>query len=248
MAAMTTSLTVPPSADLISEGADEVPEVGEVVHAQPAGEGGAGHERQAPDAVHRIDDGVRERARDELQVAGLRGRPPGRDPGRRRVSLTVQQDGQEIGAGHPVHHAVVDLGEERPAAVLQALDHPQLPERLAPVQLLGEHPAGQVAQLLGAARLGHRGVAYVVQDLEVGVVHPHRTTQLQRDEAHPLPVAGNEPEVRRHGAHELAVRRRRSLEDADVADVHGVPVVLDGQEHGVLWTHPVHLAQSKNVT
>jgi hypothetical protein len=54
---------------------------------------------------------------------------------------------------------------------------------------MGEHPARQVAQLLGAARPRHRGVPDVVEDLEVLVVDPQRQAELQRHAAHPLPVA-----------------------------------------------------------
>ncbi len=100
---------------------------------------------------------------------------------------------------------MVDLGEECPAAVLEPLDRPQLPERLATVEVLGEHPPGQVPQLLGASRLRDRGAADVIQDLEVGVVDPHRTTQLHGYEAHALPVAGDERQVRGDGPDQLAV-------------------------------------------
>ena len=42
----------------------------------------------------------------------------------------------EIGARHAVDHAVMHLRHERPMAVLEALDHPHLPQRLVPVELL----------------------------------------------------------------------------------------------------------------
>src|SRR3712207_7024119 len=47
---------------------------------------------------------------------------------------------------------------QRPAAVLQTLDQPQFPQRLGQVQALTEDAAGQVAQLLLAARARDRGV------------------------------------------------------------------------------------------
>ena len=42
----------------------------------------------------------------------------------------VEHDGQQVGARDAVDHAVVRLRDQRPAAVLEALDDPHLPERL----------------------------------------------------------------------------------------------------------------------
>ena len=47
--------------------------------------------------------------------------------GNRGLGGGVHDDGQQIGARDPVDHRVMGLGEHRPVAVLQALDHPHLP-------------------------------------------------------------------------------------------------------------------------
>ena len=128
----------------------------------------------------------------------------------RGVGLEVEHQLHQVGAGDAVDHAVVDLGDDRPAVVGQALDQPQLPQRLGHVQALAEHPAGQVAQLLVAARAGHGGVPHVVQDLEVRVVDPQRPAELQRHRPHPLPVAGHQRQLAQQQPDHVAVGGRRA--------------------------------------
>ena len=60
--------------------------------------------------------------------------------------------------GDAVDEGVVALADDREAVVVEALDQPQLPERLAAVELLGEDPRGQVPQLLLGARRPERGL------------------------------------------------------------------------------------------
>ena len=69
------------------------------------------------------------------------------------------------------------------------VDEPDLPQRLGAVELLGEHAAGQLAQLLLARRRRQRGVADVVADVEVRVVDPHRARLRERRERELLAVA-----------------------------------------------------------
>ena len=76
--------------------------------------------------------------------------------------------------GDAVDERVVGLGDEGEALAGQPLDHPQLPERLRAVELLGEHPRRHVAQLLLRARRGQRRVADVVLEVEGRVVDPER--------------------------------------------------------------------------
>ena len=61
----------------------------------------------------------------------------------------------------------------------QPLDQPQLPERLRAVELLGEDPRGEVAQLLLGAGRRQRGLAHVVVEVEVGVVDPDRAALVE---------------------------------------------------------------------
>ena len=72
---------------------------------------------------------------------------------------------------------------------LQALDDPQLPERLRAIEPLGEDAARQLSQLLVAARARQRRVANVVVEVEARVVHPEGPAQLERREGQPLAVA-----------------------------------------------------------
>src|SRR6266511_1100634 len=97
----------------------------------------------------------------------------------RAAAVRVDQDAREVHPRDPVHHAVVHLRDERPPATFQAFDEQHLPQRLGRVQPLREHPAGQVAQLLGTARRRYGGVPDVVEDLEVFVVCPHRAAEMQ---------------------------------------------------------------------
>src|SRR5207302_7220597 len=91
------------------------------------------------------------------------------------------------------------------------------------------------------ARRRDRGVPDVIEDLEMGVVDPHRAPELERDEAHALAVTGHQGQVGGDGADQVAVGWRRPLVYGDVPDVHRVVVVLDVQEHRVLRAHAVHV-------
>ena len=84
--------------------------------------------------------------------------------------------------------------EQREAVVLEALDEPDLPERLVAVELLREHAAGEVVQLLLRARRGQRGHADVVAEVEVRVVDPARAALAERHVREPLAVARHEAE------------------------------------------------------
>ena len=165
---------------------------------------------------------------------------PGVDVGRRRFGLGVEHDGEQIRARDAVDHAVVHLRHEGPVTVLEALDHPHLPQRLSAIELLGHQPADEVAQLLIAARRRQRGVPQVVPEVEVRVIDPHRAAQIERDEAHLLAVARHERELAGDEVGEVAVVRGRSLEDPDRTDVHMVRVVLDVQERCVQRAHAIH--------
>ena len=102
------------------------------------------------------------------------GRP--RRGGARRggVGLGVEEDRGYVDPGDAVDQAVVGLADDREAVVLEPVDQPQLPQRLGPVEALGEGAGGEVAQLLLAAGGGEGGVADVVVEVQVGVVDPDR--------------------------------------------------------------------------
>src|SRR5215203_1245128 len=157
------------------------------------------------------------------------------------VRRGVEHQLHQLGDGDAVDHAVVDLGDDRPAVVGQALYQPQLPQGLGQVQTLAEHAAGQVAQLLLAARTRHRGVPHVVQDLEVRVVHPHGPAEAQRHLLHPLPVARHEWQLAQQQPHHVAVAGGRPFEQGDRPHVHRGVLALREEEARVEGAHPVHV-------
>ena len=124
----------------------------------------AEHAAKAPVDLAGADDALDHRLGEELRAGRLGVGDPLLERGRRRFRrlLEVEEDGGDVDAGDAVDHAVVGLADDREAAVLEALDQPQLPQRLRAVELLGEEARGEVAELLLAAGRGKRGVAHVV--------------------------------------------------------------------------------------
>ena len=104
----------------------------------------------------------------------------GRAGGWSRLLLEVEEDGGDVDAGDAVDERVVALADDREAVAVEPLDQPQLPERLGAVELLGEDPRREVAQLLLGARRRQRGVAHVVVEVEEGVVDPDRPALARR--------------------------------------------------------------------
>ena len=124
------------------------------------------------DLRRRVTDAVPGAVGDQVESRWLGLRLPDLPVG--RLGALPEHQRHHVGGSDAVDHAVMDLGEERPALVLEALDHPDLPERLGAVQVLGEDPRGGGAQLLLCARRGHGAVAQVVAEVEVGIVDPDR--------------------------------------------------------------------------
>ena len=95
-------------------------------------------------------------------------RPPGavapaaaRDPSRRgaasraarlRLRLVVEHQVAGVDRSDPVHHRVVGLRDERPAAALEAVEQDDLPQRPAAVEPVRPVVAEPLAQLRFAAR------------------------------------------------------------------------------------------------
>ena len=140
--------------------------------------------------------------------------------GRLRDRLDVEQDGRDVDAGDAVDERVVGLRDQREALLAQPLDEPQLPERLGPVELLGEHPRRHPAQLFLVAGRRQRRVADVVAEVELRIVDPERPAGLDRREGELLAVAGHEVQPALDVLEQVVVARRRALEDRHRADVH----------------------------
>ena len=158
----------------------------------------------------------------QLGLGGLRFRHPsleGLSRGCRRA-LEIEDDGRQVDAGDPVDDRVMGLGDDREAVPLESLHEPVLPQRLGSIQPLGRDPRGEQQQLLLASRLGQRGVADVVLEVEVRIVDPQRPPGLQRRCGELLAVARDEVQPAADVVGELVEVGRRSFEDQHPADVH----------------------------
>ena len=168
-------------------------------------------------------------------------------PGSVGVGLPVEHDGQQVGAGHAVDHAVVGLRDERPGPVLQTLHLPHLPQWTVAVEPLGHQPANESEQLGLAPRLGQGRVAHVIAEVEVGVVDPHRPAELERRDPDLLAVPRNQREL----AGDVARRTHRCVGAGpstigDRPDVHVAhAVVLEQEERGVQRAQTIHQPSSQ---
>ena len=198
-----------------------------------------------------------DRVAQQVEVGRLRPRRPFRRPQRRRgrVGLEVEEDRGDVDPGDAVDERVVALADDREAVALEALDQPQLPERLRAVELLGEDPRGEVAQLLLGAGGGEGGLADVVVEVEVGVVDPDRAALAEGDEAELLAEAGDEVQARLDVVAELFVGRRRAVEEDHRGDVHVGAASLHMEEcgvesgqaicaHGLIFAHAIRYVRA----
>ncbi len=209
-----------------------------------------GRQRQAPETGH--GGQLPERPGDSVehalchQVRHGRARPgiPRGGRGPLDVGPQVEYSRHQIVAADAVHHAVVHLRDERPAAALEPLQEPRFPERPGAVKPLRENPRRQLAQLASAARRWDGGMPHVIADLEVRVVGPDRAKDLQRGGPHDLAVPRHERKFRGDQPDEVLIGRSRALEHRDRADVHRDVLVLDEEESRVQRAHPLHCSAS----
>ena len=141
---------------------------------------------------------------------------------------------------------MVRLAHQREAVLADAVDEPDLPQRLRAVELLGEDAAGQPSQLVLAGRLRERRVAHVVADVEVRVVDPHRPRLRERRERELLAVAGDLVQALLDQPEQLLVGGRIALEHEYGADVHVGSVLLEREERGVEAGEPVGIGHGAN--
>ena len=135
---------------------------------------------------------------------------------------------------------MVKLADQPPTTRAGALDHPHLPQRPAAVKRLRHHPSDQGSQLPRAAGAWQRGVAQVIGQLEVRILHPHRPAKPPRHPAHTLAVAPQQRELTHKDLGELARGRRRTLEQRHRAEMHMAHVILEVQEQRVQPAHSLH--------
>jgi hypothetical protein len=116
----------------------------------------------------------------------------------------------------------MDLREQGPALPLQALDHPDLPQRFAAVEVLGEDARRGAPEDVLAARGRQGAVPEVVAEVEVRIVHPRRATDGEQYEADLLPVSRDGVELAGHHLLEALKRGHGPFE----ASIQRAPILL----------------------
>ncbi len=87
-------------------------------------------------------------------------------------------DIHKLGAGGPIHGAVVNLQQYGEAIgrvaldIIEPLDDVHLPQGLVPAQGLGMNARGQNTQLAPVTGLGQGNMPYMVFHVEVRILHP----------------------------------------------------------------------------
>ena len=173
-----------PAADASATPRGERGHAGERVRARQLGQVAAARsatERSARSGWRRQ---ARQPAAEHLELAGdALGRCTAR-VGRRDLAplgARVEQHAEDLVARHAVDDRVVDLGQQRHAAALQAVDQVELPQRAGAVQRPGEDPRDGLGQLAVVAGRRHRRVADVEVQVEVRVLDPVRVVEPERD-------------------------------------------------------------------
>jgi hypothetical protein len=155
-------------------------------------------------------------ARDALRFPRRALRP------RRGVRCQVVEHLHHHHARRPVDRGVVVLGEQRPRAVLEALDDVDLPQRTGAVHGPPDDAGDLVGQLIGSTRRGQAHVADVEVEVEVGVVDPVRMVEVHRHlddaPAHRFEHADHRLEPAVHGSERIEVGAR-ALVDRQTVDV-----------------------------
>jgi hypothetical protein len=148
--------------------------------------------------------------------------------------------------GLAVDGRVVHFRIEAEAAVGEALDHVELPQRPAAVEQAGVQARTQRFHLRHRAGLGQHEVAHVVVEVDVVVVDPHRVgeverhqRQLAREHRRQVHAAGH---VRLHGFIPGAGVARRRVEQRQAAHVHRHLGALEVQEGTVDDAQVFHVA------
>ena len=105
--------------------------------------------------------------------------------GGRRVAVEVEERQRHLHAALAVGDRVVHLLHERGLAAAQALDDGELPQRPHPVEAVVDEQRGEIEQLAHRTRLGERDPPDVVVDVEVRIVDPRRSRQVDGRRLHP---------------------------------------------------------------
>ena len=84
----------------------------------------------------------------------------------------VKEPSEDVGRRDAVGHAVVDLHQDRPLIVSQALDDPALPQRAVQVQRTLQGIGDGAEQFGVVARLRQGDPSHMVGEVEFRIVHP----------------------------------------------------------------------------
>jgi hypothetical protein len=175
-------------------------------------------------------------------------------PGGARVEhlrrFRSEQRLQQIDPRDAVDHAVVILRHEREAIPVQAVDDPQLPERLPAIELLREDEPAQPLELSLVTRQRKSCVPDVILNVEVRVVDPDRVS-FEGDVLDALTVSRDPVETGRHIFAdpidvEAALRpgERTRLEQERARHLQVGVHILHFEEDAILETEAIGLAHA----
>ena len=146
-----------------------------------------------------------------------------------------------------VGEAVVHLGDHREPVAVEAVDEPEPPQGLGPVELLGQDPPGEPLQLPDVTGRRQGRVAQVEAQVEPVVVHPTGLAEAR----HPCESLAEPRGLVQLGLgerqHPLEVdapgltAQRPGLIDGHRADVHVRPAVLHHEEAHVHRGEPLEV-------
>ena len=136
------------------------------------------------------------------------------------LGAEVEEHRHDVGSGDAVDQTVMGLRDEGETVIAEPLRHPDLPQRLRPVELLRHDPGRESFQLAVVARRGQGRVAHVVLEVEVGVVDPDRPAEAERDGGELLAEPRDLLESPLDHVFHVFVVGRRPLEDGDTPHVH----------------------------
>ena len=175
-----------------------------------------------------------------LRLARLRAGDPGLGGVERLgVGSGIEQHRRDVDPGDAVDQAVMGLGDDRKAVVLDAVDQPDLPQRLRAIKPLREDSRREDLQLLLASGGGERRVAQVVGEVELRIVDPFRTSLAKGHHAQLLAKPGHEVKPGRDVIAKLVVGRRRPLENGGRGDMHVRRTPLQVQKRRVEAGEPI---------
>ena len=125
------------------------------------------------------------------------------------------------------------------------LDDVHLPGRLSRRERTA-HDLGHLGPEFGiATRSRERDAVQMVGQVELGVVHPARMVQSQRNGHEPAPERlqrrDARPEHGRHALEAVAAGERRGIEEARVGDLHRCLRCVGVDEHRIDAGHPLHM-------